>query len=43
MSLKAADRALRDVRAALSAIPLLPTKADYDDVTTRLKAVVETP
>ena len=39
MSLKAADRALRDVRAALSAIPLLPTKADYDDVTARLKAV----
>ena len=39
MSLKAADRALRDVRAALSAIPLLPTKADYDDVTGRLKAV----
>ena len=39
VSLKAADRALRDVRAALSAIPLLPTKADYDDVTGRLKAV----
>ena len=36
---KAADRALRDVRAALSAIPLLPTKSDYDDVTARLKAV----
>jgi hypothetical protein len=39
MSLKAADRALRDVRTALSGVPLLPTKADYDDVTARLKAV----
>jgi hypothetical protein len=39
MSLKAADRALRDVRAALSAVPQLPSKADYDDVMGRLKAV----
>ena len=42
VSLKAANRALRDVRAALSAIPLLPTKADHEDVAKRLKAVVET-
>ncbi len=42
VSLKAADRALRDIRAALSAIPPLPNKADHDDVLTRLKAMVET-
>lgn len=42
LSLKAADRALRDIRSALSSIPQLPTKADYDDVTTRLKAAQET-
>ncbi|MGE3511763.1 MAG: DUF349 domain-containing protein [Vicinamibacterales bacterium] len=39
ISLKAADRALRDVRAALAAIPPLPSKADYEDVHTRLKAL----
>lgn len=42
LSLKAADRALRDIRSALSSIPQLPTKVDYDDVTTRLKAAQET-
>jgi uncharacterized protein DUF349 len=36
--LKAADRALRDVRAALGAVPPLPTKQDHDDVLGRLKA-----
>jgi len=41
VSLKAADRALRDVRAALSAIPPLPNKADHDDVLTRLKAMID--
>ena len=30
------------MRTALAAIPQLPTKADHDDVTARLKAVVET-
>jgi hypothetical protein len=39
VTLKAADRALRDVRAATAAIPPLPTKADYDDVSARLKQV----
>ncbi len=39
LSLKAADRALRDVRAALAAIPPMPSRADYEDVHTRLKAV----
>jgi len=38
LSLKAAERALRDVRAALAAIPPLPTKQDFEDVTRRLKA-----
>ena len=34
ISLKAADRALRDVRAALASIPPLPSRADYEDVHT---------
>src|SRR5262245_61351476 len=38
LSLKAAERALRDVRAALSAVPPLPTKQDFEDITRRLKA-----
>ena len=38
MSLKAADRALRDVRTALASMPPLPTKQDFDEVTRRLKA-----
>jgi hypothetical protein len=38
LSLKAAERALRDVRAAQAAIPPLPTKQDFEDVTRRLKA-----
>jgi hypothetical protein len=37
--LKTAERALRDVRSALSAVPPLPTKQDADDVIRRLKAV----
>ena len=45
LSLKFADRALRDVRSALGTMPGLPTKQDADDVTQRLKAlqVVLTP
>jgi Domain of Unknown Function (DUF349) len=39
LTLKAAERALRDVRSALSALPPLPTKQDADEVTRRLKAV----
>src|SRR5204863_6746033 len=38
LSLKAADRAVREVRTALSAVPPLPTKSDYDDMVRRLKA-----
>jgi hypothetical protein len=39
LTLKAGERALRDVRAALGAMPHLPSKSDYDDVLHRLKAV----
>ncbi len=39
LSIKAVDRALKDVRAAAAAIPQLPTKQDFDEVTRRLKAV----
>jgi len=39
LTLKAADRALRDVRTALGSIPPLPTRHDADEVTRRLKAV----
>jgi hypothetical protein len=39
LSLKNGERALRDVRAALGAMPPLPTKQDYDDIMRRLKAV----
>lgn len=38
VSLKAADGALREVRAALGTMPQLPTKQDYDSVLARLKA-----
>jgi hypothetical protein len=38
LSLKAADRALRDVRTALASMPMLPTKQDYEDALRRLKA-----
>jgi hypothetical protein len=36
--LKTADRALRDVRTALGAVPPLPIKQDHDDVIARLRA-----
>jgi Domain of Unknown Function (DUF349) len=39
VSLKAADRALRDVRAAAASIPPLPSRQDFDEVSRRLKAV----
>jgi hypothetical protein len=42
VSLKAADRALRDVRMALGSMPPLPTRQDYDEVTRRLKAAQTT-
>jgi len=38
LSLKAADRALRDIRAALAGIPPLPSRADFEDVNRRLRA-----
>ena len=38
LSLKTAERALRDVRAALSDAAPLPSKRDYDETTSRLKA-----
>lgn len=38
LSLKAGERALRDVRAALGAMPQLPSKKDYDEIMARLKA-----
>jgi hypothetical protein len=38
LSLKAADRALRDVRAALSEVPPLPSREDFEHVSGRLKA-----
>jgi len=38
VSLKAADRALRDVRDALADVPPLPSRTEYEDVVRRLKA-----
>jgi hypothetical protein len=38
VTLKAIDRALRDVRAALASVPPLPSKQDVDEVGRRLKA-----
>ena len=38
LSLKAADRALRDVKAALNAIPPLPSRQDFEEVARRLRA-----
>ena len=39
LSLKAGERALRDIRTALAAMPPLPTKQDFDELTRRLKAM----
>ena len=41
LSLKAADRALRDVRAALEDVPPLPSRQDFEQVNARLKAAQE--
>ena len=41
LSLRAADRALRDVRGALSDIPPLPSRQDFEHVSTKLKAAQE--
>jgi hypothetical protein len=38
VTLKAADRALRDVRDAIADVPPLPSRQDYEDVVRRLKA-----
>jgi hypothetical protein len=38
LTLKAAERALRDIRTVLGAIPRLPSKQDVDEVSRRLKA-----
>ncbi len=38
LTLRAGERALRDVRAALGAMPPLPSKQDYDAIVQRLKA-----
>jgi hypothetical protein len=38
LTLKAGERALRDVRAALGTLPPLPSKRDYEDSLRRLKA-----
>ena len=38
LTLKAGERALRDVRIALGTIPQLPSKRDYDEIVRRLKA-----
>ena len=38
LTLKSGERALKDLRIALSAVPQLPTKKDYDDIVKRLKA-----
>ena len=40
LTLKAADRALRDVKAAFGAMPPLPTKQDFEEVMKRLKDVL---
>lgn len=37
LTLKAGERALRDLRTALSAMPQLPTKQDAEEITRRLK------
>jgi hypothetical protein len=39
LTLKAADRALRDVKNAFGSMPPLPTKQDFEDVMRRLKEV----
>lgn len=38
LTLKAAERALRDLKEALAAMPPLPSKQDFDEMSKRLKA-----
>jgi Domain of Unknown Function (DUF349) len=38
LTLKAGERALRDIRTTLGSVPPLPTKHDFEDVVHRLKA-----
>src|SRR5207245_4895684 len=38
LTLKAGERALKDVRIALGSIPQLPSKRDYEEIVRRLKA-----
>jgi hypothetical protein len=38
LTLKGSDRALRDIRQALAALPPLPTRQDHDEMLRRLKA-----
>jgi uncharacterized protein DUF349 len=38
LTLKAGERALRDLRTALGAIPPLPSRTDYEEIVKRLKA-----
>jgi uncharacterized protein DUF349 len=40
LSLKAGERALKDLRTALGAMPQLPSKRDYEDMLRRLKALL---
>jgi Domain of Unknown Function (DUF349) len=40
LTLKAAEKALRDLRAAIGAVPPLPTKEDYETISARLKAAL---
>jgi hypothetical protein len=37
LTLKTGERALKDVRSALSSVPQLPSKKDYDEIVKRLK------
>ena len=39
LTLKAGERALRDVRTAVAALPPLPSRREHDDIAHRLKAV----
>jgi hypothetical protein len=38
LSLKSGERALKEIRTALGAVPQLPSKKDYDEIVKRLKA-----
>jgi hypothetical protein len=38
LTLKSGERALKEIRSALSAVPQLPSKKDYDEIVKRLKA-----